>query len=125
MDSSQTTQEKALLAANVLKRKRPIRVQWEIFAQRTLAIQPKTTITLDLGLIVRMTKGQCLVKLRENFKLMGLEIKDITNLEGVEIIIPIQNNSDTAVIIKEKDSLCYIYYLPIILVPPVRTLDVN
>jgi hypothetical protein len=57
-------------------------------------------------------KGKCLVSLRQ--KLIEKELlilQDGTVPEDVEdIIITIQNNSDTAVIIKERDSLCYINY---------------
>jgi hypothetical protein len=93
----------------------PIRqgLRWEIFAQRPITIQPKTSMTLELGFGVRMTKGKCLVSLRQKLIEKELLLQDGTVSEDVEdIIITIQNNSDTAVIIKERDSLCYInYYL--------------
>jgi len=59
-----------------------------------------------------MTKGKCLVLLRQNIIAKGCTLQDGTVSEDVEdIIITIQNNSDTAVIIKERDSLCYIMYI--------------
>lgn len=86
-------------------------LRWEIFAQRPITIQPKTTFTMELG-FGHSIKGKCLVSLRQ--KLIEKELlilQDGTVPEDVEdIIITIQNNSDTAVIIKERDSLCYINY---------------
>ena len=89
----------------------PIRqgLRWEIFAQRPITIQPNTSMTLELGFGVRMTKGKCLVSLNRLIE-NGL-LQDGTVSEDVEdIVITIQNNSDTTVIIKERDSLCYINY---------------
>jgi len=91
----------------------PVRqgLRWELFAQRTIKIEPQTSIKLELGFGVKMTKGKCIVSLRNNFIDKGCVLEDGTILEDVEdIIITIQNNSDSAVIIRERDSLCFIYY---------------
>jgi hypothetical protein len=86
-------------------------LRWEVFAQRTITIQPNTSITLELG-FGHSIKGKCLVSLRQNIIAKGCSLQDGTVSEDVEdIIITIQNNSDTAVIIKERDSLCYIMYI--------------
>ena len=83
-----------------------------LFAQKEITIQPKETTTLVLELGVRMTKGMCLVSLRQQLKTRRLSLQDGTISEDVEdIIITIQNNSETLVTISEGDSLCFIDYL--------------
>jgi len=91
----------------------PVRqgLRWEIFAQRTVKIEPQTSIKLELGFGVKMTKGKSIVSLRNKIIDKGCVLEDGTILEDVEdIIITIQNNSDSTVIIREGDSLCFIYY---------------
>lgn len=85
--------------------------RYEIFAQQAITIEPKTNITVEVGLGVRMTSGMCLVSLRQKLKQLRLSLQDGTVLEDAEdIIITIQNNSDSPVTINEKDSICYVNY---------------
>ena len=86
-------------------------LRWEIFTQKEITIKPKETTTLILGLGIRMTKGVCLVSLRQEIKMRRLSLQDGTISEDVEdIIITIQNNSEVQVTIREGDSLCFIDY---------------
>jgi len=84
---------------------RPIRLlgslRWEMFSQNDVTIPPKGTITLDLGLGVRITRGVCLISLKE---------RRCTLQDGIveDIIIIIQNNSDSEVTINK--GLVYINY---------------
>ena len=94
---------------------KPIRknggLRWEIFAQQPISIQPGKTFTAALGFGVEMTRGMCLISLRQELKLKRCSLQDGTVSEDVaDIIITIQNNSESAVIINEGDSLCYINY---------------
>ena len=94
---------------------KPIRqkggLRWEIFAQQPILIQPGKTLTATLGFGVRMTRGICLISLRQELKLKRCSLQDGTVSEDVEdIIITIQNNSESEVVINEGDSLCYIIY---------------
>ena len=94
---------------------KPIRqnggLRWEIFAQQSISIQPGKTFTASLGFGVRMTRGLCLISLRQELKRKRCSRQDGTVSEDVEdIIVTIQNNSESVVIINEGDSLCYIIY---------------
>ena len=94
---------------------KPIRrkggLRWEIFAQQQISIQPGKTFTAALGFGVGMTRGMCLISLRQELKLKRCSLQDGTVPEDVaDIIITIQNNSESVVIVNEGDSLCYIIY---------------
>lgn len=85
--------------------------RWEIFAQRAIEIQPRSSVSLELGFGVRMTRAVCLVSLRQVIKEKGCSLQDGTISEDVEdIVITIQNNSESVVSIDKGDSLCYINY---------------
>lgn len=88
-------------------------LRWEILAQETMTIQPGKTSTVKLGFGVRITRGMCLISLKQDMKQKGCSLQDGTVSEDVEdIIITIQNNSDDAVAtINEGDSLCYVNYV--------------
>src|SRR6218665_2568080 len=85
--------------------------RWEIFAQRAIEIQPRSSVSLELGFSVRMTRGVCLMSLRQVVKENWCSLQDGTISEDVEdIVITIQKNSDSVVNIDKGDSLCYINY---------------
>jgi len=85
--------------------------RWEIFAQTAITIQPRTSISQQLGFGVRIIRGVCLVSLRQAIKEKRCSLQDGTISEDVEdIVVTIQNNSDSVVIINEGNSLCYINY---------------
>lgn len=86
-------------------------LRWEIFAQQLITIQPGGIFMAVLGFGVRMTRGVCLVSLRQELKQKRCSLQDGTISEDVDdIIITIQNNSDSVVTINEGDSLCYVNY---------------
>ena len=87
-------------------------LRWEIFAQRAITIQPGETETLALGLGVRMTRGMCLVSLRQEIVEKGCTLREGGTVSGnvADIVIVIQNDSDSVVSVNEGDSLCYIDY---------------
>jgi len=43
-------------------------LRWEIFSQNVITIPPKGTIALEIGLGVRMSRGVCLISLRQYIK---------------------------------------------------------
>ena len=92
----------------------PIRVnstKWEIFAQKDIEIQPTSSLTLLFPFGVRMTRGICLISLRQEIKTRRLSLHDGTVSEDVDdIIITIQNNSEKIVNLLKGASLCYINY---------------
>src|SRR6218665_2501889 len=85
---------------------------WEIFSQHAaVEIQPRSSVSHELGFGVRMTRGVCLVSLRQVIKEKGCSLQDGTIFEDVEdIVITIQNNSESVVSIGKGDFLCYINY---------------
>lgn len=86
-------------------------VRWEIFTQQPISIQPGKTFTAMLGFGVVMTKGMCLVSLRQEIKQKRCSLQDGIISEDVEdIIITIQNNSAVEVTIRDGESLCYVNY---------------
>src|SRR6218665_3719703 len=50
--------------------------RWEIFAQRAIEIQPRSSVSLELGFGVRMTRGVGLVSLRQVIKEKGCSLQD-------------------------------------------------
>ena len=88
-------------------------VRWEIFAQNVITIQPKTTTTLTLGLGVEMSAGLCLISLKQSIKEQRCSLQNEVVSDDVvdDIIVTIQNNSDSVVTINAGDSLCRVNYL--------------
>lgn len=83
--------------------------RWETFAQKVFTLNPRSSVTLLLGLGVSMARGMCLISLRQDLKEKRCSLQDGTVCEDVDdIIITIQNNSDSPVRINEGDSLCYV-----------------
>jgi hypothetical protein len=85
--------------------------RWEVFAQKVVTISHRSSVTLALGLGVSMARGMCFISLRQNLKEKRCSLQDGTVSEDVDnIIVTIQNNSDSPVIINEEDSLCYVTF---------------
>src|SRR6218665_1828174 len=86
-------------------------LRWEMFSQNGINIPSKGTIALQLGLGVKMTRGICLISLRQYIKEKGCSLQNAIVAENVDdIIISIQNYSDSDVTINKGDSLCYVNY---------------
>jgi len=82
-----------------------------MFFQNDINILSKGTIALQLGLGVRMTRVICLISLRQYIKEKGCNLHNAIVAENVDnIIINIQNYSDSDVTINKGDSLCYVNY---------------
>lgn len=87
----------------------PLPGKWEIFAQQALTIQPRVALTISLKIGVRLIRGVCIVSLRQSLKEKRCSLQDGFVAESVDdIIVTIQNNSETAVNIVEGESLCFI-----------------
>jgi len=64
---------------------------------------------LELGLGIRITRGMCLITLRQYIKDKRYSLQNPIVAEDVDdIIIIIQNISDSDVTINRCDSLCYV-----------------
>mgnify|MGYP003390553951 FL=1 len=86
-------------------------LRWEIFAQNKITILPKNAFTVILGFGVKMTDGICLISLKQELKQRRCSLQDgVVSEDTDDIIITIQNNSDSEVKINESESLCLINY---------------
>ena len=87
----------------------PLPGKWEIFTQQALTIQPRVALTISLKMGVLLIRGVCIVSLRQSLKEQRCSLQDGFVAESVDdIIVTIQNNSDTAVNITEGESLCFV-----------------
>ena len=85
---------------------------WEIYAQERLTIPPHEAKFIFLMFGVAMSKGMVLVSLKQELKYKHLSIQDETVIEDVDdIIVMIQNNSSSSVVIGEGSPVCYVIYL--------------
>ena len=85
---------------------------WEIYAQERITIPPHTSKRIFLSFGVAMSKGMVLVSLKQELKYKRLSIQNETIIEDVDdIIVMIQNNSSSSVIIDEGSPVCYVIYL--------------
>ena len=85
---------------------------WEIYTQERLTIPPHEAKFIFLSFGVAMSKGMVLVSLKQELKYKHLSIQDETVAEDVDdIIVMIQNNSSSSVIIDEGSPVCYVIYL--------------
>ena len=85
---------------------------WEIYAQERITIPPHKAKFIFLSFGVAMSKGMVLVSLKQELKYKYLSIQDETVIEDVDdIIVMIQNNSSSSVIIDEGSPVCYVIYL--------------
>ncbi len=83
--------------------------KWEILAQEKITIQPERIFTANLGMGIKMNNTSCLVSLRQALKQKRCCLLDSVISEDADyIIINIQNNSSSTVVINEGDSLCYV-----------------
>src|SRR6218665_334859 len=93
---------------------RPIRLlgglRWKMFTQNDITIPSKGTMAFELGLAARMTSGICLISLRHYIREKRCILQNAIVAENEDIIITIQNYSDSDVTIHKGDSLCYVNY---------------
>ena len=79
--------------------------KWEVFAQETITIDPGKIFTANLGLGIEKNYSSCFVSLRQTLKQKKCCLLDSVISEDVDdIIVNIQNNSSSAVVINEGDS---------------------
>ena len=85
---------------------------WEIYTQERLTIPSRGAKRIFLSFGVAMSKGMVLVSLKQELKYKYLSIQNETVIEDVDdIIVMIQNNSSSSVIIGEGSPVCYVIYL--------------
>ncbi len=83
--------------------------KWEIFAQETFTIQPSSSFTAILRFGVLIRRGTVFVSLKQDLKVKRCSLQDGVVSETVDdVIITIQNNSDTPVTISKGDPLCFL-----------------
>lgn len=83
--------------------------RWEIYAQASFTVQPRSSFTaiLKFGVIIR--RGMVFISLKQELKIKKCSLQDGVVAESVDdIIVTIQNNSDVAVNIVEGESLCFV-----------------
>ena len=82
------------------------------YIQNAITITSTLSITLELGLGVRMTRVQCFVTLRRYTKDAECSLRDITVAEDTrDIKITIQNHSFLDVSLFEGEPLCYVNHV--------------
>lgn len=90
---------------------KPLSGKYEILAQEAITIQPKAALTISLKMGLQLLRGVCAVSLRQTLKEKKCSLQDGYVGETVaDIIVTIQNNSDTAVTIAAGESLCYLIH---------------
>lgn len=83
--------------------------RWEVYAQEAFTIQPRASVTAILKFGVLVRRGMVFVSLKQDLKVKRLSLQDGVVSETVDdIIVTIQNNSDTAVTVNAGDSMCYV-----------------
>ena len=83
--------------------------RWEIYAQESSTIQPRSYVTAILKFGVLIRRGMVFVSLKQDLKIKRCSLQDGVVSETVsDIIVTIQNNSDEGVTINAGDSLCYV-----------------
>src|SRR6218665_93121 len=85
-------------------------LRWEMFSQNDINIPSNGTIALQLRLGVRMTRGMCLISLRQCIKEKGCNLHNAIVAENVDDIIINIQYSDSDVTINKGDTLCYVNY---------------
>lgn len=86
-------------------------LKYEIFAQESFTIQPRSIsiIALKFGVMIRL--GIVLAALKHELKVKRLSMQNEAIAETTsDIIVTIQNNSDVPVTVNAGDSLCYVGY---------------
>ena len=83
--------------------------RWEIFAQESFTIQPRSSFTAILRFGVLIRRGMVFVSLKQSLKEKRCSLQDGIVSETVDdIIVTIQNNSDVEVSVNAGDSICFI-----------------
>jgi hypothetical protein len=85
---------------------------WKIFTQKSLLIQPKSAVTLRLGLGVRIEQGVCLVSLAQSLKEKLCSLQDgFITVSVDDMIVTIQNYSDSVVLLQAGVELCHVTHV--------------
>lgn len=83
--------------------------RWEVYAQESFTIQPRSSFTAILKFGVLIRRGMVFVSLKQDLKVKRCSLQDGVVSETVDdIIVTIQNNSETTVTINAGDSLCFV-----------------
>lgn len=83
--------------------------RWEIYAQESFKIQPRSSLTFVLRFGVLVRRCMVFVALKQSLKIKRCSLQDGVVSETVDdIIVTIQNNSDAEVTINAGDSMCVI-----------------
>lgn len=83
--------------------------RWEVYAQESFTIQPRSSFTAILKFGVLIRRGMIFISLKQDLKIKRCSLQDGVVSESVDdIIVTIQNNSDIEVLINAGDSLCYV-----------------
>jgi hypothetical protein len=88
--------------------------KWKIFAQEDISVQSHNVASLELKFGVEMSFGVIIVSLTQQLKRMKLSIQNESVVETADdIVITIQNNSNSDIMIKAGDALCCLTYINI------------
>ena len=85
----------------------------EVYAEDELIFKPREVKNVEFNVGFRLFKGVVQLSLKNEFKQKFLSLHDGLISENVDkIIVNIQNNSDTDVVVSEGESLCFISHIP-------------
>jgi dUTPase len=91
-----------------------IHSKWEIFAQEDIIVQSHNVARIELRFGVQMSIGVIIVSQMQQLKTVKLSIQNESVVESTyDIVISIQNNSNSDITIEAGDALCFLTYINI------------
>jgi hypothetical protein len=93
----------------------PLReTMWKIIAQENIIVLSHDVASIELRLGAEMSFGVIIVSSLQQFKQMELGIQNESVVENTDdIVISIQNISNSDITIKAGDALCYLTFINI------------
>jgi hypothetical protein len=89
-------------------------LKWKIFAQEDILVQSHNAASIELRFGVELSFGVIIVSLVQQLKRVKLSIHDESVVETAhDIVISIQNNSNSDSTIRAGDALCFVTYINI------------
>jgi hypothetical protein len=87
---------------------------WKIFAQEDIIVQSHNVASIELEFGVEMSFGVIIVSPMQQLKRMKQSIQNESVVETADdVVITIQNNSNSDITIRAGDALCYLTYINI------------
>ena len=86
-------------------------MNWEIFSQEDIKLNPKEVKQIQLGFGFKMSEGVVLAGFANSLKYKRCSLQNEVSLkDAVDIVIILKNNSNEIVDIREHELLCRVCY---------------